>query len=196
MKFDINNYKGKYVMHCKTKEEARSFCDYLYENGKTWVGGQSYQDRTYWDCYKETTAYNFNDGGYSPVSYYTRENYTILEWSDFTNEPFTKADLKTGDVILRRDGDIEIVIKEFESFLRSDSGYNSFDGITDDLTSIHSTSRDIVAIRRPRYDSDCVFSAFEWEYGTLIYDREREETEEMTLAEVCKLLGKNIKIIQ
>ena len=24
MKFDINNYKGRYVMHCKTDEEAQA----------------------------------------------------------------------------------------------------------------------------------------------------------------------------
>jgi hypothetical protein len=30
MNFNIDDYKGKYVMHCKTKEEARSFCDYFH----------------------------------------------------------------------------------------------------------------------------------------------------------------------
>ena len=29
MKFNFDDYKGKYVMHCKTREEARSFCDYF-----------------------------------------------------------------------------------------------------------------------------------------------------------------------
>ncbi len=109
---------------------------------------------------------------------------------------FTKADLKTGDVILRREGDVEIVIKELKALVRSDGEYNEFDGIKDDLTSVYGTERDIVAVRRPRYSYECVFSAFEYKRGTLIYDREQEEVEEMTLAEVCKLLGKNIKIIQ
>lgn len=27
--FDINNYKGKYVMHCDTKYKANIFCEYL-----------------------------------------------------------------------------------------------------------------------------------------------------------------------
>ena len=29
MKFNIDDYKGKYVMHCKTKEEVESFRKYL-----------------------------------------------------------------------------------------------------------------------------------------------------------------------
>lgn len=29
MKFNIDDYKGKYVMHCKTEEEAIDFANYL-----------------------------------------------------------------------------------------------------------------------------------------------------------------------
>jgi hypothetical protein len=36
MMFNIDDYKGKYVMHCKTEEEAEVFCRYLVSIG---VGG-------------------------------------------------------------------------------------------------------------------------------------------------------------
>ena len=194
MKFNIDNYKGKYVMHCKTEKEAMSFCDYLHKLGRKWCSGSDYNKSTMWHHYTERTAYNFNTGSFSDTDYYAENGYTILEWSDFMSGTFTRADLKTGDVIKRRDGDIEIFIREFDVFVRNDGQYNTLGGINYDLTSIHGTSRDIIAVRRPIRDRDCTFSAFEFERGTLVY--EREEVIEMTLAEVCKLLGKNIKIVK
>ena len=34
MNFDLKNYLGYYVMHCKTEEEAENFCKFLHENGR------------------------------------------------------------------------------------------------------------------------------------------------------------------
>lgn len=194
MTFNINNYKGDYVMHCKTKEEAKSFCDYLHKHGRTWCGGRSYKDYTMWDQYMKDTAYCFNEGSFSPCAYYATRGYTVLEWSDFTDKPFTKADLKTGDVILRKSGEVEIVIRELNVLVYK-NGWSDLASVDEDLTDKTGKSYNIVAVRRPIEEGDCQFCAFERNYGTLIYDRNRDEVEELTLAEVCKLLGKNIKII-
>lgn len=86
MYFDINKYEGKYVMHCKTEEEAESFCQYLHENGRKWCNGDHYTGNTRWDWYKEKTAYRFNGGCYSDLPYYISEGYTILEWSDYMED--------------------------------------------------------------------------------------------------------------
>lgn len=194
MKFHINEYKGKFAMHCKTEEEAKDFCEYLHNHGKRWRSGASYKCMNAWCMHKEDTAYAFNIGEYSYVQYYKHDNYTILEWEDFMKKTFTKADLKTGDVILRRNGDVEIVNRELKMFICKD-GWTDFDGIHDDLTSSQGGNGwDIMSVKRPKTKSDCQFDAFESECGTLVY--ERDEVEEMTLAEVCKLLGKNIKIIK
>ncbi len=193
MKFNIDNYKGAFVMHCKTEEEAKSFCNYLHNQGRRWRSGDSYISEHNFSKYN---AYSFNRGEYADISWFEHNNYTILEWEDFMKDTFTKADLKTGDVILRRNGDVEIVNCDLKMFIRNDGEYNAFGGIKDDLTSYYGNCNDIVAVRRPEYNYDCVFSAFEYKRGTLVYDRERDEVEEMTLAEVCELLGKNIKIIQ
>ena len=195
MKFNIDNYKGKYVMHCKTEEEARNFCNYLHSVGRKWCVGTSYLTCTNYQRYKELTAYEFNEGSMCYVDYYKSpsENYTILEWEDFMNSTFTKADLKTGDVILRKTGQVEIVIKELDVLVRPQF-CNRLSDFNEDLTHSYLPNEDIIAVRRPKIPTDCQFSAFKEKRGTLIY--EREEVEEMTLAQVCKLLGKNIKIIQ
>lgn len=194
MKFDINNYQGKYVMHCKTEEEAVDFCNYLCSVGRHWCSGDSYCGKTCWNVEKHLTAYNFNENCYADIDFYKRNNYIILEWEDFMKHTFTKADLKTGDVVKRKNGDIEIVNRELGMFIRSDGHWNDIDSINDDLCSSVSKEYDIIAVRRPNAKPHCSFDAFEYEWGTLVY--ERQEVEEMTLEQVCKLLGKEIKIIK
>jgi hypothetical protein len=183
-------------MHCKTEKEAKNFCEYLHSIGKTWWGGSSYIDKNHYDKYAQQTAYNFNEDCYQNVPYYVEQGYTILEWSDFMNAPFTKDDLKTGDVVLRRNGDVEIVNRELEMFIRK-NGWNILEDINDELASTcGGKDWDIISVRRPTKAYDCQFDAFERNGGELVYDRTRDTAEEMTLAEVCKLLGKNIKIIK
>ena len=195
MYFNINDYEGKYAMHCKTEKEARDFCNYLHKHGRRWCAGNSYENTISWDTYKHKTAYNFNEGSYADVSFYKDIGYKVLEWSDFMNGTFTKADLKTGDVILRRNGWVEIVNRELDTCITKE-GWNDLDTTKKDLTDGDNKEFDIIAVRRPIKKSQCQFDAFKYKLGTLIYDRERDTVEEMTLAEVCKLLGKNIKIIK
>ena len=194
MEFNIDNYKGLYVMHCKTKEEARDFCNYLYSIGKNWCSGDSYYWQTNYHTYQDKTCYNFNEGSFSNIYFYKGEGFKILEWSDFMKKKeFTKKDLKTGDVIMRRSGDVEIVNRELNTFITKTS-WNNFDNIRDDLTSTLEKAWDIVKVRRPIEKGDCQFCAIKEGFGKLVY--ERKEVEEMTLAEVCRLLGKEIKIVK
>lgn len=193
MKFNINDYKGKYVMHCKTEEEAKNFCAYLDSVGRTWCSGGHYTDGNNYDRYRESTVYYFNEGTFCDIDHAKAGHNIILEWEDFMNNTFTKADLRTGDVILRRDGTTEIYNGELGMFITKD-GWNDLAHERNDLTDSISSEFDIVAVRRPHNKFDCVFDAFVKERGELVY--ERKEVEEMTLAEVCKLLGKEIKIIQ
>ena len=193
MKFNIKDYKGKYVMHCKTEKEAIDFCKYLHSIGKRWNNVTSYLNNTEWDRYGTDTVYLFNSDLVSYTHYAKRQNYTILEWSDFMNKEFTKADLKTGDVVMQRDGTIQIANCELGMFITND-WWNDMDSFSSDLTHNMGKEFDIVAIRRPIQKTDCTFKAFKYESGILVY--ERKEVEEMTLAEVCRLLGKEIKIIK
>ena len=197
-RFNIDNYKGSYVMHCKTETEAREFCEYLHSIGRRWDSGRSYSKHNYYELYKNKIAYNFNDGTVCDVDYYRECDYTILEFSDFDwSREFTKADLKTGDVVLHRDGFTSVVIHELNlmrGFSNIKGDFYCFDDFNDDLTGTDdATYSDIIEVRRPKRAGECQPCAFEENLGTLVY--KRKEPEEMTLEQVCKLLGKEIKII-
>ena len=201
MKFNIEDYKGDFVMHCKTEEEAKDFCRYLDSVGrkwcdgtKYWCDGTKYTEMTYWNFDKDKTCYDFNLGVYDSIEYFYNKKYQILEWSDFMDNKFTKADLKSGDVVLSRDGCVGIVCRETGTFIRKD-GFNQIVELTDDLRSIFDDdSDDIVAVRRPKQPYECQFCAFDEGFGELVYER-KDKSEEMTLEEVCKALGKRIKIV-
>jgi hypothetical protein len=190
MKFNINNYTNDHcAMHCKNQAELESFIEYLHNNGYDHL--VPYHNGS---CYYGKNLYYFNNQTWSSVAYAKENGYQILEWSEIMarETEFTKADLKTGDVILRRNGSVEIVNRELEMFIRK-KYYGDLDKIKDNLTSYSTPELDIIAVRRPVDKADCCFDAFKNNWGTLVY--ERKEPEEMTLAEVCKLLGKEIKII-
>ena len=197
MKFNIKNYKGKYVMHCKTKEEAKDFCAYLHSIDKEWNDGSSYLKTTEWNSYKEAMCYNFNEGTCCDVDWYRDRNYVILAWEDFMNKKFTKADLKTGDVVKFKGGELGIVILELDVIACKNGGWISMNSIGEDLvSSFYLGKYDIVSVRRPNESAACCFDAMRDNAprGILVY--ERKEVEEMTLAQVCKLLGKEIKIVK
>ena len=87
MKFNFNDYKGKYVMHCKTKEDAKEFCILMHEDGRKWFSGDSYLEIINWDDYSEPTVFYFNEGTFDDTDYAKKGGYTILEWADFKKEP-------------------------------------------------------------------------------------------------------------
>ena len=124
MEFNINAYDINTCMHCKTEEEARDFCNYLHSLGKKWGSGCSYSEGTRFERYGKDTVYYFTNGSFADLEYARMVSSKILKWSDFMKKEFTKADLKTGDVIKRRNGDVEIFNLELGMFFRSDVVWN------------------------------------------------------------------------
>lgn len=175
MIFDIKDYPSKYVMHCKTEEEAESFCEYLHSVGRKWCNGDNYLGCTEYSRYKSNTCYNFNDNCFGSLERYAG-NYTILEWSDFMKNTFTKANLKNGDVIKRRNGWVEIVCLETGTCISLD-GFNTLSDIRDDLTDKMGGEFDIIAVRRPTEPQHCQFCAFEYNKGELVYERKEPKFE-------------------
>lgn len=183
MNFDIKNYPGNYAMHCKTEEEARDFLKYLDSIGKKWCNGSSYINDINYSQYHENTAYAFNHGQYARTSWYEDHGYKILEWSNFMERTppktkITQAQLKTGDIILHKNGHVSVFIREFEVFLNA-SGLKSdlchLGDFTNDLEAIWcDDGNTVVAIRRPMTSTSCDFGAFEDDLGVLIYERERK----------------------
>ena len=196
--------ENQIAVWCKTEEEAIDFCSQSYEHGYDWCGGGKRNKDTFWEDEKEETCYTYDS--YDEKKWLEEEEgYIILSWSDFMNTvkpTFTKSDLKDGDMILRRNGVVEIAIPSVGVFVDRNRGWNNIDGLAEDLTDkdpfFNCDGWDIIEIRRPVRKSDCQFSAFEESFGEVVYNRERdtEVIEEMTLEEVCEALGKKIKIVE
>lgn len=151
-------------------------------------GTVTYIDRVPSISGRYTIKVKWDSGAQGDGCWYCYSDEVTLVEADFT-----KCKLKTGDVCLQRNGLVQIFNKGLGIFITKDS-YNDLESFNDDLTSQHGSDYDIVAVRRPIQKSDCVYSAFAVKRGKLIY--ERKEVEEMTLEQVCKLLGKEIKIIK
>lgn len=189
---DCNN---KIAVWCKTEEEAIDFCQLSYENGYDWYDGKKRSQFTYWEVYKETTCYITDE--YADKIFYVNEGYLILPWSDYMVAPkptFTKSDLKDGDFVLRRNGDIEIALPSLGAFTNS-KGFMPIEDTDEDFTDKYEDEDwDIVEVRRPNEVADCQFRIFKNNWGEVIY--KREDPEEMTIDEICKALGKKIKIVE
>ena len=125
--------RNKIAVWCKTEEEAKDFCKQSHEHGYDWSGGNSRENVTCWAIYKTQTCYI--DDGYCDKSWFEKYKYNILEWSDYMDKltksesdsktTFTKSDLKDGDVVLRRNGWVEIAIPSVGVLVTKD-GHDSF----------------------------------------------------------------------
>ena len=195
MKFNIKNYPGKYAMHCKSLKEAEEFRNCLLEQGASlW---NNYSIDTHWNVHGIETVYFFNKRTYGSIYYASKNDYTILEWSQFNQgTPFARSQLMNGDVVLFACGNTAFYIKKLGCFT---TGYGSFseNSYTDGLTHREDKNLDIVAVRRPRNYNECRLDIFEEgaECGELVYKAKEEKAEEMTLEQVCAALGKKVKIV-
>lgn len=196
MKFNFKEWEDKkVVMHCSTEKESRDFCRVMHEAGKRWYNGTSYLYRTGWSVLKEEICYNFNEDTYDCRSFYIEGEYKILEWSDYMSDFFTKSDLKSGDVIVRRNGDVEIVCLEIGvCILRN--GYNRINDIEEDLTCKKDNFYDIIDVYRPMEPSHCQFTHTAYTKGEHIYHRKEEDPVEITLQEIAKLKGVSVDKIK
>lgn len=84
------------VMHCKTEEEAKAFCNFLHKNGRRWASGDGYDKKTYFREHSETVYY-FNNGTYGHLDAAKEKGCKILTFSDFVfhdpeESPEAKAD--------------------------------------------------------------------------------------------------------
>lgn len=184
--FDFKRWENKRVaVHCATKEEAIDFCKKMYLLRRRWKSGESYR-KTYWDELKENTCYDI-EGEFSSITYYKNRDYIILEWKDYMNN-FKKSDLKNGDIIVRRNGSVEIACVETDVLITENGNTNLLEYIEEDLTSSYSENFDIVEVYRPEEPLQCSFLRGEFQEGNLVYYRESDPVE-ITLQEIAELKG-------
>lgn len=191
-KFNINDYKGKYVMHCKTKEEYDDFVKIWSKQDEE--KAHLYSTHPSWYNEKENYCLNFNKGTWNCLKYYRKEGYTILEWEDFmSKKEFTKEDLKSGDIVIFRNHEAGVVFLEQNAIIfKRFADYMKLSSYDIKLYNNCSEEWDIVKVHRPVSAYGLIHD--QWHKAPVVW--EREETVEMTLAEVCKALGKNVKIVK
>ena len=132
----------------------------------------------------------------TPYYYNMREDDGHYFWYDQDIVGIAKvertSDLMSGDIIALRNGKRYFVIDNLRG-ATSGTDWLDLTLYDDDMTcGCCMDDFDIVKVARPNMMSQCVFGSLNSK-DCLVY--ERKDPEEMTLSEVCKLLGKQIKII-
>lgn len=189
--FDWESFKeGKIVVHCKTKKEAEDLCLQMHEHGMTWESGNSYLSYTYYEVHKNKTCYSI--GGYQSCDYFRKYRCNILEWSDYMQKEFTKADLEDGMVVKHRNGDKRMVISEA---LIGENGYADQNCFREDLTHRYFKDLDIVGVYAIQEYNN--FADMLSDYNLeLIW--ERTESKKMTVEEMKQkleeLTGEEIEV--
>ena len=198
-KFNWDEFKdadNKIAVHCKTEEEAIDFCKQMYKHGMEWASGDSYLSYTHYGVYRDKTCYG-GDGGYQSYDYFEKYKYKILEWSDYMDKEFTKADLKDGMVVEQRNGNRYLVLA---GMAVRECGYNKISSYTNNLE-WYGTNRggDIVKVYRIIHESPgTIEEAFCDRNLELIW--ERKEPKKMTVEEMREkleeLTGEEIEVTE
>lgn len=191
---EFKNTKNKIAVHCKTEEEAKDFCRQMHGQGMKWRNGESYLKNTNYDMRNEGTCY-YGDGEWSSLDFAENYNYKILEWSDYMDKEFTKADLRDGMVVEQRNGEMYLVLA---GMVVRRGGRNHIGGYDDDLKWEGYTGRDIVKVYRITPESlGCIEDVFIKSDLELIW--ERKEPKKMTVEEMRKkleeLTGEEIEVV-
>lgn len=103
-KFDWDKFKNeKIAVNCRTEEAAKEFIEECYIRGLKWMNGS--RNITFYNCYKEETAYTFNFKGtgfieYAYTHWYKKEGYEIVEYEKQTEFTFQEviASIKPGEL--------------------------------------------------------------------------------------------------
>lgn len=198
-KFNWDEFKdadNKIAVHCKTEEEAIDFCKQMYKHGMEWESGDSYLSYTHYGVYRDKTCYG-GDGGYQSYDYFEKYKYKILEWSDYMDKEFTKADLKDGMVVEQRNGNRYLVLA---GMAVRECGHNKISSYTNNLE-WYGTNRggDIVKVYRIIHESPgTIEEAFCDRNLELIW--ERKEPKKMTVEEMREkleeLTGEEIEVTE
>lgn len=76
-KFRLEDFQGKYVMHCKTLESAKTFCEFMKANNKSTL------DSSIWNKHKGETCFDVEGFCYGSFEVYENKGYTILDFDNF-----------------------------------------------------------------------------------------------------------------
>lgn len=188
MRFRFEDYKGDYVMWCKTEEEAEDFCRVMHESGRKWGSGNSYIEYSRFSDYLDRTCYNFNSGSFAYRNWYERYDFTILEWEDFMEKEFTLSDLKVGMLIENKEGERFIIAETIDGRLigTNETGFTDLKNYDTDMTCWEFATYDIMKVyNKPKRNRR--FYTCDTTNRDLLF--ERKEPKELTMQEIADKFG-------
>ena len=201
---------GGIAIHCETPEQAKRLFQILKKNGFTWCSGEELDENdTKWkEGYGEETCYECNDDGigYADVDFFY-EDYAIIDFKDFAIFDETnpnKDDLMTGMVLVLKNGDISMVLRDTANGdIISGQTWKPFDDLYfyGQRTGNGSGEYDIVEVWQPITNMDFLASSNDGGAVELSTDNckllyKYEEPKKMTLAQVEEELGYRIEIVE
>nr|DAZ81586.1 MAG TPA: hypothetical protein [Caudoviricetes sp.] len=191
---EFKNKDNKIAVNCKTEEEAKDFCRQMHGQGMKWCTGDSYLENTSYNVHNEGTCY-YGIGEYSSRVYAEKYNYKILEWSDYMQKEFTKADLRDGMVVEYNDNSFgkRLVVGDF---LIGEDGYADLGDYNENLKNVVS---DLEIVRVYKIKRMGKISSIMYDVNLeLIW--ERKEPKKMTAEEMRQkleeLTGEEIEVMQ
>ena len=121
----------------------------------------------------------------------TYKNLTPMPEIKPARTTFTKADLRSGDVVVMYNGDVQIVCLETASFI-CQTNYDNLDYINQDLSNKLNNDHDIIEVYRPTNGYYCQFNPNAYKKAKLMY--KRQDKKKMTILEIEKELGYPIEV--
>lgn len=189
---DFKNYKCG--VYCKTSEEAQKFIELASKQGMKWSYSGMYE--TNWDIYKEDTYYTHEDNlMYGNIC----ENYCGLPVFDFSDINCPIDLIKDGMVVETADLQRYLVMtKDGKRILTNINVWLKLDNYDKELQFHNPTTY----LPVPHWNINTIYKMKGNTLTDLFNENaddyeivwEREEIEFMTLEQVCKELGKKIKI--
>lgn len=183
--FDWEKFKkGKIAVHCDAEEKAKDFLKECYDYGIKWFPPD--ENDTCWEEYKENTYYGCDCFGlyYGNIH---RNALNTVEWGVQENVP----QLKDGMVVEVRNGALYLIRTNCNDLILSNElGFLYGSSYNDNLEVYGDKQFDIMTVYNSQGCS--LTNCFAPRHLKLLW--KREEVEEMTLDEICKALGKKIKI--
>lgn len=192
---EFKNKDNKIAVNCKTEEEAKDFCRQMHGQGMKWCTGVSYLENTSYNVHNEGTCY-YGIGEYSSLDIAEKYNYKILEWSDYMQKEFTKADLEDGMVVEYRSKSCGRRLVIGDMLIGAEGSYRLIYYNEDLIDTTGDKDFDIMRIYKikhvSRFNEILLYSNLE-----LIW--ERKERKKMTIEEMRKkleeLTGEEIEIV-
>ena len=189
----MKDLKGLKI-HCDTQEEKKELLEEATKQGFVWWCSKN--KPLEWNGVLSDMKFRFYED--KTMSCDTMDCISYKEYKAMSG--FTKADLKPCMVVVLKDGSVNIITqyKNDIALIDDNDTWDSLNRYSDDLH-CKGKGNDNYDILQIYGFSDYICDSMKISIidRPLLWERKEEpKTEEMTLAEVCKALGKNIKIVK